>query len=73
VEFPELNEIFSVSDTDAIFLLQSRMSTITVTEPVVVEIGGLGYTSEYHEFGMPAAVVQFALPELLLVNVTLGL
>lgn len=49
------------------------MSTINVIEPLFVEIGGSGYTSEYHQFGTPAAVVQFEFPELLLVNVTLGL
>ena len=64
------------SSTVAVFLKQSRMTTWSPTDPVLVVIGGLGYTSEYQAFGAPADVVQLGfpeLPELPLVNVTLGL
>jgi hypothetical protein len=73
---PELNEIFKVSVIEVSLLKQSRISTVNVTvEPTTAVIVGseTGYTSENHEFGTPAAVVQLEFPELLLVNVTLGL
>jgi hypothetical protein len=66
----------SESETDVVFLKQSRITACSVTDPVVEVMGGLGYTSEYHPFGAPAEVVQFAFPlppELPLVNVTAGL
>ena len=70
---PELSVIFIVSVTGAKLKLQSRMSTINLMEPLFVEIGGFGYTSEYHELGVPAPDVQLEFPEVLLANVTLGL
>ena len=39
---PELKETDIVSLTGARFMLQSRISTIKVTEPVFVVMGGLG-------------------------------
>ena len=39
---PEFNEIVSVSDTGAKFLLQSFISTTSGMVPFVVVIGGLG-------------------------------
>ena len=75
-ESPGASEIVRESPTDVVLLKQSRMTTCSVTDPVVVVMGGFGYTSEYHPFGAPADVVQLAfqeLPVLTFVNVTLGL
>lgn len=78
-ESPEESEILSASSTAVVFWKQSRMTACSVTDPVVVVMGGLGYTSEYHPLGAPADVVQFefpelpVLPELPLVKVTAGL
>lgn len=48
------------------------MTTCICWDPVVVDTGGLGYTSEYQEFGTPPAVVQLTFPEVLLLNVIVG-
>jgi hypothetical protein len=58
---------------DTGFLLQSRMMTCISFDPVVVVTGGLGYTSEYHELGVPPGVVQLLFPDELFENVTAGL
>jgi len=42
LESPELNEIVSVSDTGAKFLLQSFISATSGMEPFVVVMGGFG-------------------------------
>lgn len=55
------------------FLLQSRITTSICCDPVVVDTGGLGYTSEYQPLGVPPAVVQLEFPDALLENVMLGL
>ena len=73
----EVWENVRLSD-ETLFLPQSCMLTVKVTvEPVAAATGDDGETSEYQKFGTPFAVVQFGFPlefpELVLVNVTLGL
>lgn len=63
-----------VSETGAVFLLQSRRVTENVTvEPVAAEMGEAGYTSEYQEFGVPEPVLQLEFPELLPEKTMFGL